>query len=76
MFDWITKIFNSKPNEKVELSEDEKKRSGDDFMAQAVIFSSAKHELNPNGLSDSSDAGSSDDDGGGGGGGGGGDGGG
>ena len=25
MFDWITKIFNSKPNEKVELSEDEKK---------------------------------------------------
>ena len=60
MFDWITKIFNSKPNETSELSEEEKKRSGDDFMAQGVIFPSTNNALNPNGLSDSSVAGSSD----------------
>ena len=71
MFDWITKIFNSKPNETVELSEEEKKRSTDDYMTQALIFSSANRALNPNDPSDSSDAGSSDGDGGGGGDGGG-----
>jgi hypothetical protein len=60
MFDWITKIFNSKPNETVELSDEEKKRSSDDFVTQALIFPSANHALNPNGSSDSSDAGSSD----------------
>ena len=60
MFDWITKIFNSKPNETVELSDEEKKRSSDDFVAPALIFPSANHALNLNGSSDSSDAGSSD----------------
>jgi len=60
MFDWITKIFNSKPNETVELSDEEKKRSSDDFVTQALICPSANHALNPNGSSDSSDAGSSD----------------
>lgn len=60
MFDWITKIFTSKPNEATELSDDEKKRSADDSMTQALIFPSVNNSLNPNGLSDSSDAGSSD----------------
>ena len=60
MYDWITKIFNSKPNETVELSEEEEKRSTDDYMTQALIFSSANRALNPNDSSDSSDAGSSD----------------
>jgi hypothetical protein len=69
MFDWITKIFNSKPNETVELSDEEKKRSSDDFVTPALIFPSTKHELNPNGSSDSSDAGCSDGGGGGDGGG-------
>ena len=69
MFDWITKIFNSKPNETVELSDEEKKRSSDDFVTPALIFPSTNHALNPNGSSDSSDAGSSDGGGGGDGGG-------
>ncbi|MCX7264928.1 MAG: hypothetical protein NT035_05890, partial [Burkholderiales bacterium] len=47
MYDWITKIFNSKPNEIVELSEEEKKRSTDDYVTQALIFSSANRALNP-----------------------------
>jgi hypothetical protein len=34
MYDWITKIFNSKPNEIVELSEEEKKRSTDDYVTR------------------------------------------
>ena len=60
MLDWISKIFNSKANETVELSEEEKKRSTDDYMPQALIFSSANHALNPNGSSGSSNAGNSD----------------
>jgi hypothetical protein len=60
MYDWITKIFNSKPNEIVELSEEEKKRSSDDFMTQTLIFPTANNALHPNSSTDSSDAGSSD----------------
>jgi hypothetical protein len=60
MFDWLTKIFTSKPNETAELSDEEKKRSSDDFVTPALIFPSANHALNPNDSSDSSDAGSSD----------------
>lgn len=60
MFDWITKIFNSKPNETVELSDEEKKRSSDDFVTSALIFPSANQALNPTDSSDSSVAGSSD----------------
>ena len=60
MFDWITKIFASKPNERTELSDDEKKRSADDFMNQTIIFPSANQAINPNSSSESSDSGSSD----------------
>ena len=60
MFDWITKLFNSKPNGTVDLSEEEEKRSTDDYVTQALIFSSANSALNPHDPSDSSDAGSSD----------------
>lgn len=60
MFDWISKIFNSKPEQPIELSEDEKKRSSDDVMTQALIFPSANNALHPSGSADSSDAGSSD----------------
>ena len=60
MFDWITKIFNSKPNDTVEISNEEKKRSSDDFVTQAIIFSNASQTPNPIGSSESTDAGSSD----------------
>ena len=60
MFDWISKIFNSKPSETVEVSEEEKKRSSDDFVTPTIIFPSANKALNPNDSSDSSDACSSD----------------
>jgi hypothetical protein len=60
MFDWISKIFNSKPDETVVLSEEEKKRSSDDFVTPALIFPSANQAVHPNGSNDSSDAGSSD----------------
>jgi hypothetical protein len=60
MFDWITKIFNSKPNDTVERSDEEKKRSSDDFVTQAIIFPNASQALNPIGSSESTDAGSSD----------------
>ena len=60
MFDWISKIFNSKPDETVVLSDEEKKRSSDDFVTPALIFPSANQALHPNGSNDSSDAGSSD----------------
>ena len=59
MFDWISKIFNSKPDETVALSDEEKKRSSD-FVTSALIFPSANQALHPNGSNDSSDAGSSD----------------
>jgi len=42
-----------------------KKRSTDDYVTQALIFSNANHALNPNDSSDSFDAGSSDGGGGG-----------
>jgi hypothetical protein len=60
MFDWISKIFNSKPDETVVLSEEEKKRSSDDFVTPALIFPSANQAVHPNGSNDSSDAGSSE----------------
>jgi hypothetical protein len=60
MFDWISKIFNSKPDETVALSDEEKKRSSDDFVTSVLIFPSANQALNPTDSSDSSDAGSSD----------------
>jgi hypothetical protein len=60
MFDWISKIFNSKPDETVVLSDEEKKRSSDDFVTPALIFPSANQAVHPNGSNDSSDAGSSD----------------
>ncbi len=60
MFNWIAKFFNSKPNESIELSDEEKKCASDDLMTQGLIFSSANHALHPNNSSDSSDAGSSD----------------
>lgn len=71
MFDWLSKVFNSKPNETLELSEEEKKRSDDGFVSQVLIFPSANNALNPNSSADNADAGSSDGGGGGGGGGGG-----
>jgi hypothetical protein len=60
MFDWISKIFKSKPNETVTLFLEPKKRSEDDFMTQAVIFPSASQALRPNICSDHSDEGTSD----------------
>lgn len=60
MFDWISKFFNSKPDETVALSDEEKKRSSDDFVTSALIFPSANQALNPTDSSDSSVAGSSD----------------
>jgi hypothetical protein len=60
MFDWISKIFNSKPDETVVLSDEEKKCSSDDFVTPALIFPSANQAVHPNGSNDSSDAGSSD----------------
>ena len=60
MFDWISKIFNSKPDETVVLSDEEKKRSSDDFVTPALIFPSAYQAVHPNGSNDSSDAGSSE----------------
>jgi hypothetical protein len=60
MFDWISKIFNSKPDETVVLSDEEKKRSSDDFVTPALIFPSANQAVHPNGSNDSSDAGSSE----------------
>jgi hypothetical protein len=69
MFDWLSRIINSKPNETIEPSEEEKKRSDDGFVNQALIFPSANDALNPNSSSNNTDAGSSDGGGGGGGGG-------
>jgi len=66
MFDWLSKVFNSKPNETLELSEEEKKRSDDGFVSQVLIFPSANNALNPNSSADNADAGSSDGGGGGG----------
>jgi hypothetical protein len=66
MFDWLSRIFNSKPNETIEPSEEEKKRSDDGFVNQALIFPSANDALNPNNSSNNADAGSSDGGGGGG----------
>ena len=68
MFDWLSRIINSKPNETIEPSEEEKKRSDDGFVNQALIFPSANDALNPNSSSNNTDAGSSDGGGGGGGG--------
>jgi hypothetical protein len=65
MFDWLSKIFSSKPNEIIEPSEEEKKRSDDGFVNQALIFPSANDALNHNSSSDNADAGSSDGGGGG-----------
>ena len=69
MFDWLSKIFNSKPNEALDPSEEEKKRSDDGFVNQVLIFPNANNALNPTSSSDNADAGSSDGGGGGGGGG-------
>ncbi len=60
MFDWITKIFNSKSNDTVELSDEEKKRSSDDWVSQAIIFPIASQALNPIGSSESTDVRGSD----------------
>ena len=47
MFDWLSRIFNSKPNETIDPSEEEKKRSDDGFVNQALIFPSANDAMNP-----------------------------
>ena len=60
MFGWFTKLFSSSATEPEALSEEEKKRSSDDFMTQTLIFPTANNALHPNGSSDSSDAGCSD----------------
>jgi hypothetical protein len=60
MFDWISKIFKSKPNEIVTPFGEPKKQSDDDFMTQALIFPSASQALRPNICSDHSDEGTSD----------------
>lgn len=60
MFDWLSKIFNPKASESVALSEEEKKRSNDDFVTQALLFPTANQALNPNDSAHSTDAGSSD----------------
>ena len=65
MFDWLSRIFNSKPNETLEPSEEEKKRSDDGFVNQVLIFPNANNALNPTSSSDNADAGSSDGGGGG-----------
>jgi len=60
MFDWISKIFKSKPSETVKPFAEQKKRSDDDFMTQAIIFPSASQALRPNTSPDHSDEGTSD----------------
>jgi hypothetical protein len=60
MFDWISKLFKSKPNETVTPFAEPKKQSDDDFMTQALIFPSASQALRPNISSDHSDEGTSD----------------
>ena len=69
MFDWLSRIFNSKPTETLEPSEEEKKRSDDGFVNQVLIFPNANNVLNHNSSADNADAGSSDGGCGGGGGG-------
>ncbi len=60
MFDWISKLFKSNPNETDTPFVEPKKRSDDDFMTQALIFPSATQALRPDISSDHSDEGSSD----------------
>jgi len=60
MFDWISKIFKSKPHETVTPFSEPKKRSDDDFMTQALIFPGASQALRPDISSDHSDGGTSD----------------
>jgi len=59
MIEWLKKIFGT---EQVTVAEvvDSKKREGDDFITQALIFPTSNTALHPNDASASSDSGSGD----------------
>ena len=59
MIEWLKKIFEAEQATVTEVV-DSKKREGDDFITQALIFPNSNSALHPNVASDSSESGSRD----------------